>query len=124
MIYFCLDLSEDEDDDEDEFAFSKRQGGHNIVDKQSKCEIQCIYQQRNPTTGKGKSVKEAAKICRKQCPNPNKRRSGTKDNIKQNTKGKEKSLRQLLEDDSNEEQTERRELYDYLMEQIQRNHDE
>ncbi|CAM4777762.1 unnamed protein product [Rotaria magnacalcarata] len=114
-----------ENDDDDDYLFSKRQGGHNIVDKQSKCEIECIYAQRNPKTGKGKSIKDAAKACRQVCPNTSKRRSGDKAGVQKTGKNKKLNQRQLSDDDSSEEQNnQRREFYDFLLNQIQRNNNE
>ncbi|CAF3405873.1 unnamed protein product [Rotaria socialis] len=113
------------DDDADDYLFSKRQGGHNIVDKQSKCEIECIYTQRHPQTGKGKSIKDAAKACRQMCPNTSKRRSGNKTGVQKTDKNKKFNQRQLSDDDSSEEQNnQRREFYDFLLDQIQRNNNE
>ena len=78
MIY--LSDEDDSDDDEDAYEVSKRQAGHTIVDKQSKCEIQCIHGERFPTRGKGKTVGQAAKVCAKRCPNPNLNQRGGKKN--------------------------------------------
>ena len=94
---------------------SKRQGGHNVVDQQSKCEIQCIYKQRNPDKGKGKSVKDAAKACKALCPAPSKKRGQKKPAVKP------KSKREYDEEESesgDEQQVQRRELYNYLMAQL------
>jgi hypothetical protein len=114
----------EEDNDDEEYEMSKRQGGHNVVDKQSKCEIECIFKQRNPNSGKGKTVKEAAKVCKGLCPVPNNKRAQKKQVAKPKPKH---SLREFTEDDSNsseEQQIQRRELYNYLMEQLQQNNDE
>ncbi|CAF1258372.1 unnamed protein product [Rotaria sordida] len=109
----------------DDDLFSKRQGGHSIVDKTSKCEIQCIHSQRHPKIGRGKSVKDAAKACRRLCPNPNKKGPGNKKVVQRTGKGKYIGLRQFDDDDSSEEQqNQRREFYDYLMEQFQQNNNE
>ncbi|CAF2376946.1 unnamed protein product [Rotaria sp. Silwood2] len=121
----ATDESSEDSESDDDNLFSKRQGGHSVVDSQSKCEIQCIHAQRNPKFGKGKTVKEAAKACKKRCPNPNRTGGGNKKNTSGTAKGKYKSLRQIDDDDSSEEQqNQRREFYDYLMEQLQRNDNE
>lgn len=98
---------------------SKRQGGHNVVDKQSKCEIECIYKYRNPKGGKGKTVKEAAKICKNQCPYANKKRDDKKKVAVRKPAGNNMGLREL----ANDEQFDRRELYNYLMEQLDQDTD-
>ncbi|CAF3376616.1 unnamed protein product [Rotaria sp. Silwood1] len=122
---FETDQDNEERETDDDYLFSKRQGGHSIVDKQSKCEIECIHTQRNPKIGKGKTIKEAAKACKQICPNPNKGGRGNKKNTQRTAKGKYMSLRQFDDDDSSEEQqNQRREFYDYLMEQLQRNNNE
>jgi len=118
--YFILD----EDNDADEYEFSKRQGGHNIIDKQSDCEIKCIYNERNPTSGKGKSVKDAANACKKKCP-INKKRDNKKSNLSKKAQPNKKlNLREFIDDDDSvsseeEQQAQRRELFNYLMEQLQ-----
>ena len=119
-IYSIVLLDADDADDEDqEYEVSKRQGGHNVVDKQSKCEIECIFKQRNPNSGKGKTVKEAAKVCKTLCPLANKKRGQKK------PAGKPK--REFIEDESEsseeQQQFQRRELYNYLMEQLQENNE-
>ena len=78
-----------------------------------------------PKTGKGKSVKDAAKACRQMCPNTNKRRSGDKTGVQKTGKNKKLNQRQIFDDDSSEEQNnQRREFYDYLLDQIERNNNE
>lgn len=91
---------------------SKRQGGHNIIDAQSKCEITCIESERHPTRGKGKSVKEAAKVCRNVCKAPSKK------NVDKKKKGV-KTLKRAFVDssDSDDQEQQRRELYEYLKQQ-------
>ncbi|UJR10631.1 hypothetical protein I4U23_014828 [Adineta vaga] len=117
--------SSTEDDDDDE-SFSKRQGGHNLVNKGTKCEIECVGAQRHPSSGKGKNIKEAVRICKNKC-----LIRGGKTPI---YKGKPKYVkpmktRAFIEEDddsdnSEDQDAQRRELYDYLMEQIQRNNNE
>ncbi|CAF0946605.1 unnamed protein product [Adineta ricciae] len=118
--------SSDEDDDEENAVFSKRQGGHNVVDKQSKCEIQCIHSERHPSRGKGKSVKDAAKVCKNRCNLPGKKTPGPRSKPKPVRPIKTRAF--IDEDDdsvgSEDQDVKRREFYDYLMEQIQRNADE
>lgn len=107
---------------------SKRQGGHNIVDQQSKCEIQCIGRHRKPETGGGKSVKQAAKICRNQCHASSKKRGGLKKNLK--GKATKRSFMNLREDDDNSddednssEDQERRDFIEFLKRRLQENND-
>ena len=112
---------------------SKRQGGHNIIDQQSKCEITCIGKHRKPETGGGKSVSAAAKICRNMCNTQSKKR----EQIKKGLKGKKTAKRSFLnlreeddddvesddQSDSNEDQ-QRREFLETLQEQLENNDDE
>lgn len=120
MIHLDEDSDDDDDDDDDkEYAMSKRQGGHNVVDQQSKCEIQCIYQERNPKVGKGKTVKEAAKVCKQKCPSPQKRRNNKKQLSPKKPSGKTFGLREFDEND----EMERRELYNHLLAQLEDNSD-
>lgn len=115
---------------------SKRQGGHNIIDQQSKCEIVCIGKQRKAETGGGKSVKAAAKACRNLCNAQSKKREGGKKSVKSYKPPKtpsKRSFMNLREDDddiesddqseSNEDQ-ERREFLEILQEQLENNNDE
>ena len=118
--FIALD-EDDDDDDDDEYEMSKRQGGNNIVDKQSKCEIQCIYEQRNPKVGKGKTVKDAAKVCKQRCPNLNKKRDDKKKLNVRKPAGNNMGLREFNDDD--DQQFDRRELYNYLMEQLDQDTD-
>ncbi|CAF3559452.1 unnamed protein product [Adineta steineri] len=97
-------VSSDEDDDEDS-SFSKRQ-----VKKETKCEIECVHKERFPSRGKGKTIKEAAKTCKNKCVIPGKKHGG-----------KHVAPKKAC---SEEQQNDRREFYDYLMEQIQRNNKE
>jgi hypothetical protein len=126
-IFICF-LDEDDEDDDTDDAFSKRQGGLNKVDKQSECEIKCIYKQRNPSSGKGKTVKEAAKVCKNLCPASAKKRGDKKNVVQRKTEHHNKiNTREFVDDDSNssdEQETQRREFYAYLMEQLQSNNDE
>jgi hypothetical protein len=121
---------EDTDDDDAYYQMNKRQGGLNIVDKQSKCEIECIHGQRNPKTGKGKTIKDAAKACRNTCNASSKKRGGKPENKNKSPKRNKLNLREINDDDdsnsnsSEEQQNQRREFYDYLMEQLQRNNNE
>ncbi|CAF1092132.1 unnamed protein product [Adineta steineri] len=112
-------VSSDEDDDEDS-SFSKRQ-----VKKETKCEIECVHKERFPSRGKGKTIKEAAKTCKNKCVIPGKKHGGK--HVAPKKPGHKMGLRELLDNDSNsseEQQNDRREFYDYLMEQIQRNNKE
>ncbi len=94
-----------------------------MIDKQSDCEIKCIYNQRNPSSGgKGKSVKEAAKACKALCPISNKKRGQKKPVVK--PKPKREFNEEDDSDSSDEQQVKRREFYNYLMEQLQENNNE
>lgn len=101
---------------------SKRQGGHNIIDRQSKCEIACIATERNPEKGKPKTIKEAAKVCRNVCKAPAKKQTNDK---KKPTKLPKRALVDfLLASENDDEQQERREFLDFLTEQFQQDEDE
>jgi hypothetical protein len=109
-----------ENDDENAYQMNKRQGGNNMIDQQSKCEITCIQTQRHPPSGKGKTVKEAAKACRSVC-NPTGKKHGGKKHAGQ--KSPKRSLMNLRGnagmDDSSSDDLQRRELYEFLKEQLQ-----
>ena len=101
---------------------NKRQGGHNIIDKQSKCEITCIHSERNPAKGPGKSVKEAAKACRNICKASTKKRGGKKNSAAKSLK------REMMEEredgsSSEEQQQQRREFLDFLQAQLEAEND-
>ena len=102
---------------------SKRQGGHNVIDQQSKCEIVCINKERNPEKGKGKTVKEAAKACRGICNAASKKRGGKKVVAPQARKTSKLNSRSFQEEDdaaeSNEEQQERRDFLELLQERLE-----
>jgi hypothetical protein len=111
----------------------KRQGGLNMVDQQSKCEITCIHSERNPSSGAGKSIKDAAKACKNRCNASSKKRGGGKKKTVVQRKSphqKKVNVRDIVDDDDSsnssedQQQNERREFYDYLMEQVQRNNEE
>jgi hypothetical protein len=116
-----LALSDDENDDDDEeasYQMSKRQGGHNIIDKQSKCEIACIHTERNPSKGPGKSIKEAAKSCRSVCKVATKKRGGKNINAAKSLKREMMEEREEDASSSSEEQ-QRREFFDFLQAQLE-----
>lgn len=124
-----VDFLEDDDDDENDSLFDKRQSGHNVVGKQTKCELECVHAERHPKVGKGKTIKAAAKVCKNKCVIPSNKRGGkpiTAHTVSKPTK--KISVRDFIEDsDSNsseEQQNQRRAFYDYLMEQVQRNNNE
>lgn len=99
---------------------NKRQGGHNIIDKQSKCEITCIHSERNPAKGPGKSVKEAAKSCRNICKASTKKRGGKNNSAAKSLK-REMMEERAEENNSSEEQQQqqRREFLDFLQAQLE-----
>ena len=128
----ALVSDEESDDEDDSYEVSKRQGGRNVIDKQSECEIKCIHAERNPVDKKTKpkTVGGAAKVCRQKCNLPGKKR-GQKKTIVQRTRqpvNQKLSLREFTEDESNdsneEQELQRREFYDYLLEQLQQNDEE
>jgi len=123
------DEDDDDDDDENEYLVEKRNiDKKKTVDPGLKCEIECVHTHRHPKVGKGKSVKEAAKICAKQCPKPNKKHGQKKTIVQRKHHPVIKALRELIDNEnsnnSEEEQVQRREFYDYLMEQLQQNDNE
>jgi hypothetical protein len=75
---------------------NKRQGGYNVVKPDMKCEIECVYELRNPKTGQGLSIKDAAKACQNICVNGNKQ----KRIIQRERQPDQKSLRELIDDDT------------------------
>lgn len=114
-----------DDSDDEEFEVSKRQGGRNVVDRQSKCEIQCIHKHRFPGRGaKGKSVKAAAKVCRNECP-----RTGPMNKKPIRPKVIVPPRRTIVTREFNDDESyanqqdeyQRRELYNYLLEQLEEN---
>ena len=113
------------DDDEEDYQMSKRQGGRNVIDQQSKCEIVCINTKRNPDKGKGMTVKEAAKACRGVCGAASKKRGGSKIATTHVRKANKMNLRSFQEEDdaaeANDEQQERREFLDLLQERLEQN---
>jgi len=46
---------------------SKRQGGYNVIKPDLKCEIECVGKLRDPDTGPGLSISQAAKRCKDIC---------------------------------------------------------
>jgi hypothetical protein len=82
--------------DQDENEMNKRQGGYNVVKPDMKCEIECVYELRNPKAGQGLSIKDAAKACQNICVNANKQ----KRIIQRERQPDQKSLRELIDDDT------------------------
>jgi hypothetical protein len=128
MDSFLDNVDDDQDDtDDDEYLFSKREGNNKKVDASLKCGIKCVHDQRHPKVGKGKTVKEATKICNKMCPAAEKG-AGKKAALNKKQHVNNKAVREFVDDDlsnsSEEQQAQRREFYDYLMEQLQQNNNE
>src|SRR4051812_46627393 len=100
MNHFLDEDNDEESTDDNEYSFSKRQGGHSVVSPALDCQIKCVGKERNPATGKGKSVKEATAICAKKCPVQSKKPAAKKSMKKKGTKMNKKiTLRQMDDDD-------------------------
>ncbi|CAF3808962.1 unnamed protein product, partial [Rotaria sp. Silwood1] len=117
------------DSDQDKPAMNKRQGGYNVIDQDLKCEIECVDKLRNPQTGQGMSIRDAAKACKNICGYGIKKREQKKTIAQQKEQPDQKTLRELTDDDSsssNKEQQKQqlRELSNYLMKQFQLNDNE
>ncbi|CAF3797958.1 unnamed protein product [Rotaria sp. Silwood1] len=121
--------TQEDDSDQDKPAMNKRQGGYNVIDQDLKCEIECVDKLRNPQTGQGMSIRDAAKACKNICGYGIKKREQKKTIAQQKEQPDQKTLRELTDDDSsssNKEQQKQqlRELSNYLMKQFQLNDNE
>lgn len=94
----------DDEDDDEESSFSKRQGGHNVVGKETKCEIECVHAERFPKKGRGKTIGQAAKICKNRCVLPNSKGGGKKVHVKKPKHGNNIKTRSFIEDSASSEE--------------------
>jgi hypothetical protein len=85
---------------------NKRQGGYNIIKPDLKCEIECVGQLRNPSSGQGMSIRDATNACKNICANTNKKREQKLTFGQRNEQSHQNSLRQFIDDDDNNNRNE------------------